>query len=79
MMHTSESDKKYLCDKCNKGFIDITRLKEHMRSVHTGERPFPCRYGCGYSCSSRGNMKKHEKAKHKIKSDEEMFSENVRC
>ena len=67
-MHTSESDKKFQCDKCGKGFIDITRMREHSISVHSSERPFPCRFGCGFSCSTRGNRTKHEKAKHKAES-----------
>ena len=63
-IHTSESDKKYQCDQCGKGFVDKTRLREHTISVHTSERPFACRFVCGYACSSAGNRTKHEKLKH---------------
>ena len=63
-IHTSESDKKYQCDQCGKGFIDKTRLSTHKLSVHTDKKPFPCRFKCGYACSDAGNRNKHEKSKH---------------
>ena len=41
--HTEDKDKKYKCDFCEKGFVDNSRLQAHLRSRHTGEKPFPCR------------------------------------
>ena len=47
-----------------KGFVDNMRMKGHIRSRHTGEKPFPCRYLCGQACAEAGNRKKHEITTH---------------
>ena len=44
VMHTEDKDKLYTCNYCGKGFVDNDRLKGHIRSRHTGEKPFPCRF-----------------------------------
>ena len=62
--HTSESEKKYQCGECGKGFIEKNRLSVHTQSVHTNEKPFPCRFMYGFACSDLGNRTKHEKLKH---------------
>ena len=62
--HTKESEKKYQCQQCEKGFIDITSLSVHMISVHSDKKPFTCRYSCGFAASDPGNRNKHEKGKH---------------
>jgi len=62
--HTEDKDKKYKCDFCEKGFVDNSRLQAHLRSRHTGEKPFPCRYLCGKACAEAGNRKKHEITRH---------------
>merc|ERR1712129_244867 len=62
--HTSDSDKKYKCLQCEKGFIDKNKLEGHMRSVHIRDRPFVCRYSCGVASNDKGNRKKHEIGKH---------------
>merc|ERR1719282_2163985 len=62
--HAEDKDKKYKCDFCEKGFVDNSRLQAHLRSRHTGEKPFPCRYLCGEACAEAGNRKKHEITRH---------------
>ena len=63
-MHTKDSDKKYQCDECGKGFVELGKYESHKMSVHAKARPFVCRYGCGAASSDKGNRKKHEISKH---------------
>merc|ERR1712045_877540 len=54
-------EKEYRC-KVSKFKGNLVR---HML-VHTGERNFSCRYGCGACYKNSWNMKKHEvKCRHK--------------
>ena len=63
-MHTKDSDKKYQCDECGKGFVEQGKYESHKMSVHDKARPFLCRFGCGAATSDKGNRKKHEVTKH---------------
>lgn len=63
-MHTDDKDKLYNCEHCGKGFVDNNRMQAHLRSAHTGEKPFACRYMCGAACAEAGNRKKHEVTRH---------------
>ena len=63
-IHTKESEKKYQCDHCEKGFIDKNRRDVHVQSVHMKKKPYICRYDCGYACADGGNRLKHEKLHH---------------
>ena len=63
-MHTENSDKKYQCEQCGKGFIEKGKLEIHMRSAHVKNRPYTCRYKCGAASNEKGNRKKHEISKH---------------
>ena len=60
VMHTEDKDKLHSCPLCERGFIERSRMDAHMRSAHTGEKPFPCRFLCGAACAEAGNRKKHE-------------------
>jgi len=62
--HTKDSDKKYQCDQCVKGFLELAKLEGHKLSVHIKARPYVCRFGCGAATSDKGNRKKHEVSKH---------------
>jgi len=65
-VHTDDSEQKFRCDQCSKGFGEIFKLKSHMMSVHLKTRPYKCRFGCtdniGYNDLSNRNS--HEKKKH---------------
>ena len=54
-VHTKDSEKKYQCDKCKKGFIEKNKFSEHMISYHTDEKPYSCRYTCGHATNDRSN------------------------
>ena len=41
--HTKDSDKRFQCPDCEKGFHDKNRLKVHQMNVHIRSRPFTCR------------------------------------
>ena len=60
LMHTDDKDKKYSCEYCKRGFVEKCKMEAHIRSAHTGEKPFQCRWGCGHGCAEAGNRKKHE-------------------
>jgi uncharacterized Zn-finger protein len=57
--HAPDSEKKYKCDVCGKGFTETQRLQDHM-NVHTGEKPYKCKY-CTNCFASRGNQRMHER------------------
>ena len=63
--HTEDKDKKYQCNTCGKGFVDKTRLKEHV-VIHDTARPFPCKY-CQFSSKTKHNRDLHENQVHSSK------------
>ena len=63
-MHLSDNEKKLKCDMCGKGFAYKHSLKEHTM-IHTQEKSFLCRFGCGFGSRTPGNRSKHE-IKHKM-------------
>merc|ERR1719419_1838487 len=52
----------HTCSHCGKEFRNKRDRDEHER-VHTGEKPFTCKY-CPFKASSRGNIRKHEAVRH---------------
>ncbi|XP_043938464.1 zinc finger protein 408 isoform X2 [Protopterus annectens] len=54
---TERNIRKYVCDVCGKGFIQLCHLKKH-RFIHTGYKPFLCTE-CGKSYSSEESFKAH--------------------
>ena len=62
-VHGADENKRFRCETCGKGFV----LKEKMiahQVVHSEERPFRCKHGCGFAAKTLGNCKKHEESKH---------------
>ena len=62
-VHGSDEDKRFECLICNKRFINRDKLIAHL-VIHSDERPYDCKYNCGYKSKTLGNMKKHEMGKH---------------
>lgn len=54
--------KNFECPECKKDFAQPTDLERHLL-VHTGERPFACRW-CDAKFKQQGHLQTHEKRKH---------------
>ncbi|XP_062919310.1 zinc finger protein 408 [Mobula hypostoma] len=52
------SERRYQCDDCGKGFIQLCHLKKH-RFTHTGYKPYMCNE-CGKRYSSEESFKAHQ-------------------
>ena len=71
-MHGSDEDKKYKCEQCGKGFILRDKLVAHA-VVHSNEKPFKCKFSCGYASKTAGNLRKHHEGVHKYKPEVEKY------
>ena len=49
--HTANSDKKFKCKYCGKGFVGSSYLRDHV-NTHTGEKPYVCKF-CGAAFASK--------------------------
>ena len=65
-IHGGDENRKFRCATCNKGFVLREKLIAHQL-VHSDERPFKCKFGCGFGAKTLGNCKKHEESKHNQK------------
>ena len=63
-VHLQNSEKKYQCPHCDKGFASTNELKRHTMNAHLKLRPYRCRYGCDMAYNDRSNMRQHEKRRH---------------
>lgn len=59
----TENKKYYSCSQCDKFYTSSSHLKIHIRSDHTGERPFNCNFdGCGKKFNTAYTLKVHERS-----------------
>lgn len=59
----NRNKKFYTCSQCDKFYTSSSHLKIHIRSDHTGERPFSCTYdGCGKKFNTAYTLKVHERS-----------------
>ena len=63
-MHTSDRDKPFPCQDCDRGFLLKGQLEKHRMSVHLKTRPYKCRYGCSNAYNDVSNRNTHEKKTH---------------
>ena len=63
--HTSNELMPHLCHVCDppKGFATKQGLNDH-NNIHTGERPYPCKY-CSRTFTNSSNRTKHVKQAHR--------------
>ena len=64
--HKPDSEKRFICDQCPKGFFAKDQLGSHKMNVHLKLRPFKCRYGCDQAYNDRSNMRQHERRTHGV-------------
>lgn len=48
----------YLCDTCTESFFDVTKLQEHLTTMHPREKPFP---ECNNRFTSEAELEDHMK------------------
>ena len=48
--HLPENVKRLKCSQCRRGFGSPSNLSEHYKAIHSEERPFVCKFLCGYAC-----------------------------
>jgi len=65
-VHTEESQKRFQCEHCAKGFVDNRKLREHM-NIHLNMKPYQCREGCEMAYSDRSNRNQHERRVHGVR------------
>ncbi|KAF2460937.1 hypothetical protein BDY21DRAFT_135734 [Lineolata rhizophorae] len=62
--HQGTRDKK--CELCDYTCTTQTSLQNHIRAVHTKEKPYKCNFpGCDFRCSDSSNLSKHAKTHNK--------------
>ena len=62
IVHTDDKDKKYQCQICDKGFVEKTKLNDHI-VIHNDARPFQCKF-CQFSSKTKHNRDLHENQVH---------------
>jgi len=62
--HIPPEKMKHRCQHCDKGFMELGRLRNHMMNVHLKEKPYNCRYGCELAYNDTSNRNQHEKRRH---------------
>lgn len=62
---TQNGEKSYVCNECNRKFLDRSNFKRHMRRIHTGEKLYQCNVvGCKRKYVLSDNLKKHREKVH---------------
>ena len=62
MRHNQE--KNFLCDQCEFGTYEKTRLKEHYNNRHGSDPPKYSCNECDYKSNDKGNFKAHQEVRH---------------
>ncbi|KAL1429454.1 hypothetical protein MTO96_016294 [Rhipicephalus appendiculatus] len=62
-LRTHADDRQHGCDQCNKRFVTVSRLREHVRAAHSPQPTFGCKY-CPTKCAWRSSLTYHVKKCH---------------
>jgi KRAB domain-containing zinc finger protein len=62
--HVDDSEKRFHCEDCGKGFMTKQSFDSHRMNNHIKERPYICRHGCEKRYNDRSNRIAHEKRRH---------------
>ena len=65
-VHGPAELKKFVCEVCEKRFLLKEKLVAH-RLTHSENKPFGCKFNCGYFANNKGNADKHGSSKKKRK------------
>ena len=60
---TSNSEKQFKCDFCDKTFTQRRNQRAHIRTVHEKLKPFQCTH-CGLTANRKFNLLSHIKKMH---------------
>jgi hypothetical protein len=63
-MHVVDSEKRFHCEDCGKGFMTNQSIDSHRMNNHIKARPYICRHGCEKRYNDRSNRIAHEKRRH---------------
>jgi hypothetical protein len=63
-MHTPDSEKRFQCKDCGKGFMSQITLDSHRMNIHLKTQPYQCRYGCDNRYNDISNRSAHERRRH---------------
>ena len=58
-----DSAKKHMCDKCDKSFFQLSKLKNHISSVHEKIKPYQCDQ-CPSAFAEKANLRNHISVVH---------------
>ncbi|KAG6459864.1 hypothetical protein O3G_MSEX011645 [Manduca sexta] len=70
LKHVTQDQRKYVCDHCNRRFIDKTKLRDHIEDKHL-HRTYQCPI-CLKSSKNRVNLDQHMRNVHKGRPNNKM-------
>ena len=60
-----DDESQLQCDPCNQSFANRGALRKHMREIHEGVEPWPCKDpNCDYTNRDKGRLNHHMNQKH---------------
>ena len=63
-VHMADSDKRFQCKDCGKGFMCSVTMDNHRMNMHIKAQPYQCRYGCDNRYNDTSNRSAHERRRH---------------
>ena len=63
-VHMADSDKRFICKECGKGFMCKNTMESHRMNMHIKSQPHQCRYGCDNRYNDVSNRNAHERRRH---------------